>query len=297
MLAGCSSKPELWSWNGIVFGTEVWVSFAAKSEREAEYISRQCTGRTQSLEQVFTLYQGDSALRRLNRDGVLADPPKDLIRLLGICSEIHKKTSSAFDVTVQPLWELYENHFVQNPGADSGPPQSEIDRVRNLIGFEQVKFSEKEIRFLQPGMAITLNGIAQGFVCDEVALVLKTLGVEHALIQIGEYRAIGSHPDGIPWRVGIASGKDEEELLDVIDLEDRSLATSAGYGFQFDEKGGFHHLFHPKKSDFKSPSRVVSVLAPEAAWADGLATAGAIMDEDAFLSTIETIDNVEARIF
>ena len=51
-----------------------------------------------------------------------------------------------------------------------------------------------------PGMAITLNGIAQGYITDRVADLLRNEGFDQAMVDLGEWRALGSHPDGRPWR-------------------------------------------------------------------------------------------------
>jgi len=57
-------------------------------------------------------------------------------------------------------------------------------------------------------MAITLNSIAQGYITDAIADMLRNEGFERAVVDLGEYRAIGRHPDGRPWRIGIRDGRD-----------------------------------------------------------------------------------------
>ena len=40
-------------------------------------------------------------------------------------------------------------------------------------------------------MAITLNGIAQGYITDKVGDLLRAAGFEHVLVNMGEQLAIG----------------------------------------------------------------------------------------------------------
>ena len=66
-------------------------------------------------------------------------------------------------------------------------------------------------------MAITLNGIAQGYITDRLAARLRDMGFEQVLIEAGEIYALSSDT---PWRVGVA-GSDRQ-------LADRAVATSSG---------------------------------------------------------------------
>ncbi len=52
-------------------------------------------------------------------------------------------------------------------------------------------------------MGVTLNGIGQGYITDRVVELLRAGGIEHALVDMGKTRAIGGHPAGGPWSVGL----------------------------------------------------------------------------------------------
>ena len=56
------------------------------------------------------------------------------------------------------------------------------------------------IGFRRPGMAVTLNGVAQGYITDRVADLLRVRGFDNVLVELGEIRALGRHPDGRPGR-------------------------------------------------------------------------------------------------
>ena len=64
------------------------------------------------LERIMSLYRPDSALSRLNRDGSLENPPFDLVRVLSESRRYSAISGGAFDVTVQPLWDLYAGTFL-----------------------------------------------------------------------------------------------------------------------------------------------------------------------------------------
>jgi thiamine biosynthesis lipoprotein len=123
-------------------------------------------------------------------------------------------------------------------------------------------------------MAITLNGIAQGYISDVIADMLRNEGFENAVVDLGEYRTIGRHPDGRRWRIGIRDGRDPGSVDHIIDLEeDMALAVSGGYGTTFEASGRFHHIFDPRTGASANTVVDVAVIGPRATAADGLATA------------------------
>lgn len=200
------------------------------------------------IEQIFSLYRTESELSRLNRDGRFATPAPELVALLRLAGQIHDATGGRFDPTVQPLWRALAE----------GRPTGAAERA---IGWDRVRLSEHEIT-LGPGQALTLNGIAQGYATDRVAQVLAQHGLEHALIEIGEFQALGG-----PFQVGIAdplAGR-----LGQISLRDGAVATSSPQAMQL--MGGTGHILAPGAHGVKW--RTVSVSAPSAAVADGLSTA------------------------
>ncbi len=74
-----------------------------------------------------------------------------------------------------------------------------------------------------------------------------------------------------------------------LDIDDRAVATSGGYGLRFDAAGRFNHLFDPRTG--RSPTRCgsVSVVMPTATEADALSAAFNPMP-------IEAIERVMAEL-
>ena len=112
-------------------------------------------------------------------------------------------SGGAFDVTVQPLWQLYAAHFAANPDDAAGPPAPRLELARRRVGHRALALDGAGVRLLRPGMAVTLNGIAQGYVTDRVAELLRDAGFASVLVQLGETFAGAPPADGVPWRIGI----------------------------------------------------------------------------------------------
>lgn len=216
------------------------------------------------LEQVFSLYLPDSALVRLNHDGQLREPPFELLECLALAGGVHAASGGRFDPTVQPLWRAEAlAREARHPLKDA-----ERDAVRALIDWAAVRL-EPEAITLRPGMALTLNGIAQGYIADRVATLLAGHGLTRALIDTGEMLAL---PDG-GWPVQLEAGRS-------LNLRHRALATSAPLGMTFGGDGTTSHILDPRTArPVVSAWRAVSVSAPSAALADALSTAACLAED------------------
>ena len=229
------------------------------------------------LEQQFSLYRADSAICTLNRTGILVSPDADMVALLKASLRFAEMTGGAFDPTVQPLWQLYADHFVPKSLTREGPSQQRLAEALAKVGRRGLLVSEDRIALTRRGAAITLNGIAQGYATDRVVEQAAQAGLSTTLVNMGEIRAIGAGPEGTPWRVGLADPDRPGALTETVDLVDRAVATSAGAGFRFDANGRFTHLFDPATGRSPSRYRTVSVIAPTATEADALSTAFSLM--------------------
>ena len=115
---------QLVTWQGQAMGAMATMQIHHHDRAAAERLIERSLAEVRRLEQVFSLYRDDSALARLNRQGYLADPPADLLRLLGDSLRYSRLTDGAFDPTVQPLWQLYASHFARPGASAQGPSEA-----------------------------------------------------------------------------------------------------------------------------------------------------------------------------
>jgi FAD:protein FMN transferase len=271
-----AETPLMHVWRGTALGADAMLLLHHPDPVVAEALIQDSLAEVARLERQFSLYDPNSALVRLNREGALDDPPLDLLRIMNESARYHALTGGAFDVTVQPLWDLYAAHF-ERPDADpAGPPPSAVAATLTRVGQRRVSLAAERISF-QPGTAVTLNGIGQGYITDRVVALLRARGIAHALVDMGETRAIGGHPDGGPWRVGLENPFAPGNFAEQIPLADHAVATSGGYGTLFDAAGRFNHIFDPSDGSTSHTFAAVSVIAPEATTADALSTAFSVM--------------------
>ena len=283
-------------WHGSALGAQVSIEIHHPDRAEAERLVERCVLDVRRLEQQFSLYRADSAICTLNRTGFLVAPDADLVALLKTSLRFAGITGGAFDPTVQPLWQLYADHFASERPDGEGPSSQKLAEALAKVGYRGLLVGEDRIALARRGAAITLNGIAQGYATDRVVERLRQAGLSTTLVNMGEIRAIGSRPEGTPWRVGLADPVRPGVLTETVDLVDRAVATSAGAGFRFDSAGRFTHLFDPATGRSPQRYRSVSVMAPTATEADALSTAFSLTPLSDIADIVASRPNVQARL-
>lgn len=272
-----------WGWNarrardvlhvasrtGRALGSETTITALHPSQARAALAVNAAFEELERVESLLSIYRPDSQVSRLNRAERLADPHEHLLAVLDHAQCLSRRTGGAFDVTVQPLWQLF--HEAQRRG--TLPDEAAIAAARQLVDFRALYVSRDEIRLGRQGSAITLNGIAQGYAADRVAAVLTEFGVEHALVNAGELVPRGNSTEGDPWTVGIQHPRQADAYVALARLDGRALATSGDYATTFSSGFRYHHLFDPRTGISPDELASVSVVAPTAMQADALSTA------------------------
>jgi FAD:protein FMN transferase len=218
------------------------------------------------VEAQMSLFDANSALSRLNRDGVLRDPDPHLVAILTLAQQVSERSQGGFDVTVQPLWALWE----QARRVGQIPTQDQLARARALVDWRAISLEDERILLTKPGVQITLNGIAQGYAADLAQQALRTHGVEHALIDTGEWSAIGKNPERSAWRLGISDPLHSNSLLHTLALEGQSMATSSDVENSFTPDRRHHQILDPRTGSSPPELALVSVMADSCALADAL---------------------------
>lgn len=260
------------TWSGYSLGAEGSFTLYTDQPQRAQQVLQRCFAEIRRLEAVFSLYDSHSELAQLNRQGVLHQPSADWMPLCAAIEQAHRLTDGGFDPTIQPLWQLYAEHFKAQPDAATGPSAAAIAAVRAHTGWAQLQYQPDEIRLAGPAAQLTLNGIAQGYITDRVTEILRAAGYANVLVQLGETRAIGPHPKQRPWQLGIQNPAGPAQPQRIVELDNQALATSGGYGSPFSADGRYHHLIDPRSGRPTARWSSLSVVAPSATLADALST-------------------------
>jgi thiamine biosynthesis lipoprotein len=113
-----------------------------------------------------------------------------------------------------------------------------------------------------PAVQLDLGGYAKGRALDDAAAILKSHGIENALVNIGgNVIALGAHGER-PWRVGIQHPR-QPGTLATLDLHDgEAVGTSGDYQRYFEVNGRrYSHLIDPRTGFPTTGMQSLTVLA------------------------------------
>ena len=273
-------------------GTLVSVSALARSQDLAEEAIDRAFAEMDRLIGVFSRFDGASALCELNDTGKLGGAPPELSHVLSQSLRYHELTGGAFDVSVQPVVDLFHRRT-----DGSLPTDRELLEALELVGSQRIALSRGDIAFERSGMGITLDGIAKGYIVDAIAAVLERCKIRHYLIDGGgDVRAAGTKEQKQPWTVAVQDPSKQGRFPDTLHLTGGAVATSGSYEIFFDRERHHHHVVNAKTGRSPVAIQSVSVVAPSTMAADALATTVFVMEPDEGLAFIDALPGCECFI-
>ncbi len=196
--------------------------------------------------------------------------------------EVSEKSEGAFDITVGSLVNLWGF----GPWETREIPEGrDIQEKLMLTGYKNigVRLSPPALKKKRQEMICDLSAIAKGYGVDRIAQYLEAENIADYLVEIGgEVRARGKNNYNKWWRIGIASPTNTFGIQKVIDLKNRSMATSGDYRNYFEKDGiRYSHTINPKTGRPISHNLAsVTVIDDSCLVADALATAINVLGPD-----------------
>lgn len=284
LLAACGAPPErLVVFSGQVMGTQYnvrWVAPGADAPAPGE-VERQVAAELALVDDLMTTYRDSEVTRfnawRMDAPFAVSAPTAEVV---GLALELAAATGGALDVTVGPLVSALG--FGPNPPADL-PNAAEVEALRSRIGYQWLAVDGESLIKHLPELELDLSAVAKGYGVDRAAAALDRLAVADYMIEVGgEVRAHGLNERGTPWRIGIERPDSADRQAErIVPLLDMALATSGDYRNYREVDGRrVSHIVDPR-SGRAIDHRVASatILHPDCATADGLATAMMVLGE------------------
>ena len=208
-----------------------------------------CFARIETILHEFNMYSADSEISAVNRAAGTSAVPvsEDFRKVLRQGLELSNLTDGLFDPTVGPLVKLW------GIGSDKArvPKPEEIRSALRLVGWRDVVLDEsaKTVALRRAGMTLDFGALLKGFAAVEGGRVLSTRGVRSAIMDIGgSVLALGSRPDGAPWRIGLQKpGAPRGTILGEVQVRDEVVNTSGAYEQFFIMNGRrYQHILDPR---------------------------------------------------
>jgi thiamine biosynthesis lipoprotein len=253
-----------------LMGTEVNLTVLGDDPDAAAGAADATLQRMSELEGLLSRYRPDSDVSQLNSTGRIEGASDALLDVLELAQSISCLGDGAFDITIQPVLDLYRSHLQERRGVPAGEA---LERARASVDHRGVRIEDGTVTLDRSGMSITLDGVGKGYIVDRGVAVLKERGFVNVFVEAGgDLVAAGDKGSGTPWRIGIRNPRPGLALQARFDVRNSSAATSGDYMQPFTPDYSQHHIVDPRTG--YSPPELASstVVGPDAATADALAT-------------------------
>jgi thiamine biosynthesis lipoprotein len=254
-----------------------------------------CFARALALEAIFTTWNDDSELMRLNRaaGGPAREVSPELGRILRDAVRWAGTTEGAFDPTVGPLVALWRDARLSG----RMPPSERIDAMKSTVGYEAIEVGHRKARLARPGMAVDLGGFAKGWALDRLGELLAERGIERALLDFGQSSMLGmGQPSDAPaWRVLVRDP--HGGYAGVLSLHDQSLSVSEALGESALVEGHrLGHVIDPRSGRPLDRRTGAVVVAPSGAAAEAWSKALLVLVPERALELLAEAKATEAML-
>lgn len=272
LLSGCTSQTVSESRKNF-FAMDTIMDFTIYGQED---LLDQTESMIQSLEAEMSVTNPASEIAEINENGygkVTGDTSDLISAALSLC----QRTDGALDISVYPIvhaWGFTTSNY-------QVPDDASIQALLPLVDYTQIDYQQDSGDIhLTDGMEIDLGSVAKGYAGQKAADFLKENGVTSGLLSLGgNIQAIGSKPDGSPWKIGIQDPFQNESPMMVLSVTDKSVVTSGGYERYFQQDGKtYWHIMDPS-TGYPAENGLVSVtiVGTDGMLCDGLSTSLFVM--------------------
>ncbi|MGD2125719.1 MAG: FAD:protein FMN transferase [Desulfobacteraceae bacterium] len=279
----------------LAMGTFVSMTLIHPSREQAEEAMGLALNEIDRLSGLLSRFDDATAVAQLNKEGYLKDVPPEVSQVVATALRYHRVTEGSFDITVKPLVDLFKEKFGGEKKTKIA--EKELEEVLKLVDAEKIELREGAILFEKPGMGITLDGIAKGYIVDKASEILSRNKIENHLINAGgDIRTRGTKTGNRPWTVAIQDPLKRKNYPDIVHMRNGAIATSGNYEIYFDREKMFHHIVNPKTGLSPELSTSVSVVANTTMEADALSTSVFVMPPAQGTRFVNGLPNCECLV-
>ena len=290
-----AAEPVAREWVGGVMGTTLEIRAIGPDAEALERAIAAAVAEIQRVEDLMTNWR-PSPLEELNA-AAGAGPQvvsREIVDVMQLALEVSALTGGVFDVTYAAAGKLWD--FKASPPRI--PTKAQIAAALANVGYQRVRVDAalSTVEIPLHGR-VGLGGIAKGYGVDRAMAVLMEHGIGHGMVNAdGDLKALG-RKFGAPWEIAIVHPRQRERVIAVIPVANTCVVTSGDYERFFELDGRrYHHILDPRTGMPSTGCMSATVVAPDAALADALATALCVLSPKAGLALAERSPRVEALL-
>lgn len=269
LLTGCA-QAGAWETELTAMDTFMKLTVYGSNGKQA---GTQAADRIRELEACLSTTAAGSDIYIANHAGS-ADLSEDAAALLGRALSLCADTGGLLDVTIYPVVRAWGF----TTGAYQVPAQDTLDALLERVDYRTVSLAGGRLS-LPEGVEVDLGAVAKGYTGDQLMALFRDMGVTSAIVELGgNVQALGTKPDGSPWRVAIQA-PDGDGYAGVLEVAGKAVVTSGGYQRYFEQDGEtYWHIIDPRTGcPARSGVLSVTVVEEEGVVCDALSTALFVM--------------------
>jgi len=188
-------------------------------------------------------------------------------------AEIEILSIGRFNAGLGHLTELWGLHDVTNPPSALPDPAEIEARIRGGVGTELLDWDGDRIVGGRTFLLIDLGGIAKGAILEDSVQILRELGVNHAIVNIGGDLTVLGNVNGRPANIGIRSPVAEKPLASLDVAGGETVVTSGNYERYVEIDGQrYNHILDPQSGYPVEHTASVTVVHEDAMLTDAAST-------------------------
>jgi thiamine biosynthesis lipoprotein len=248
----------------------------ARPEDETRAAIARALGWFAAVEWACSRFDRDSELRRLSAHIGTPVPASPIVfEAVRFAIALADRTGGAFDPAVGHVLEAkgFDRDYVTGTRVAPDVPSGGCPTFRDV----RLDIARRTITLLRP-LVLDLGAVAKGLAIDLAARELAAF--ESCCVEAGgDLYARGRNAHGKRWRIGVQDPRTPDALVCRFGIANQAVCTSGDYERRT-ATGDEHHLVDPRTGRSADALASVTVLAPTAMAADGLATAAFVLGPD-----------------
>jgi len=284
-------------YKGTAMGSDLEIEVLGPDQALCERAAAEARAEVERLDRMMTDWKPESPLMDINRaaGGKPVVAPPELFFIIERSLQMSELTEGAFDITFAGAGKLW-NWRAPDPKV---PDPDTVRAALENVGWKGVVLDResRSVRLSKPGLRIGLGAIAPGYAGDLAMEKIRALGLRDACVNVsGDVRLIGLK-DGAPWNVAIAHPRRKGENIAILPVSNAAVSTSGDYEKYFEKNGKrYCHIIDPRTGYPADRCQSVTIVAPNLAFADALATGVFVLGPEKGMSLVEKLEGVQALI-
>lgn len=248
---------------------DTFFEITSSEEVDWDEIEKDTKDSISQLDLMINSYQPASEINQINQNAGIqsVQVTPDTYSLIQQAIELCQLSEGGFDVTFQPLQDLY--------GFETGeyhvPDLQEIEQAKLLVGYEKIVFNQPDqtVYLPYPGMKINCSGLIKGIVLDRIHLLLNSKGMNSYTLNFGGNLYVQSNQEE---KIGIKSPYNND-MVKVIPLHTGFVSTSSnGEQYFIQNEKRYSHIVNPLTGSAESSNDSVTIISNSGLLSDFLST-------------------------